>query len=67
MTDHELEEFRYDVATYLLDQMSEGSRYQYAHDKMLSLLQDRSEERLREYMPVRPVKSKKTAGKGFSV
>ncbi len=66
MTSNELEELRYDVATYLLDQMSEGARYQYAHDKMLTLLQSRSEEKLLAYMPVKPNKQKKPSGGGFN-
>jgi len=66
MTSNELEELRYDVATYLLDQMSEGARYQYAHDKMLSLLQSRSEENLMAYMPVKINRKNKSGGGGFN-
>ena len=70
MTDSQLEEFRYDVAHALLKQMSKGSQYQYALDKMLELIKDATEDELCEMAPSEVVKHKKPKdktkrGKGF--
>ena len=68
MTDSQLEEFRYDVAHALLKQMSKGSQYQYALDKMLELIQNKTEEELCEMAPSEVIKHKKPKnkrGKGF--
>lgn len=64
MTGNELEEYRSDVATYLLNNMSKGSVFQYAHDKMMQLLAVRTEEELNELMP--PPKPKKPKDKSKS-
>ncbi len=63
MTDSELEEFRYDVAYSLLKQMSKGSQFQYALDKMVELIQYATEEELCEMAPSEVVKHKKTKNK----
>ena len=68
MTDSQLEEFRYDVAHALLKQMSKGSQYQYALDKMLELIQNKTEDELCEMAPSEVIKHKKPKdkrGKGF--
>ena len=63
MTDSQLEEFRYDVAHALLKQMSKGSQYQYALDKMLELIKDATEDELCEMAPSEVVKHKKPKDK----
>ena len=68
MTDSELEEFRYDVAFALLKGMSKGSQFQYALDKMLELIQNKTEDELCEMAPSEVIKHKKPKdkrGKGF--
>ncbi len=59
MNEKELEEYRSDVATYLLKQMSKGSVFQYAHDKMMQLIDICTEEDLKEMMPSVKKKSPK--------
>ena len=63
MTDSQLEEFRYDVAHALLKQMSKGSQYQYALDKMLELIQHNTEDELCEMAPSEVIKHKKPKDK----
>ena len=63
MTDSQLEEFRYDVAYALLKQMSKGSQFQYALDKMIELIQHATEEELCEMAPSEVVKHKKSKDK----
>ena len=63
MTDSQLEEFRYDVAFALLKGMSKGSQFQYALDKMLELIEDKTEEELCEMAPSTVVKQKKLKDK----
>ena len=70
MTDSQLEEFRYDVAHALLKQMSKGSQFQYALDRMLYLIKDRTEDELCEMAPSEVIKHKRPKdkpkrGKGF--
>ena len=70
MTDSELEELRYNVAHYLLSKMSKGSQFQYALDRMLSLMALYTEEELYEIAPSEKPKHKKQKdipkrGKGF--
>ena len=67
MNEKELEEYRYDVATHLLKQMSKGSLFQYAHDKMLLIISDYSEEQLPEILPKpKPKKTKDKKKFGFN-
>lgn len=63
MTDSQLEELRYDVAYSLLKQMSKGSQFQYALDKMIELIQHATEEELCEMAPSEVVKHKKPKDK----
>ena len=63
MTDSQLEEFRYDVAHALLSRMSKGSQYQYALDKMLELIEDKTEDELCEMAPSEVIKHKKPKDK----
>ena len=63
MTDSQLEEFRYDVATVLLKRMSQGSVWHYAHDKMLQLISDKTEEELCEMAPSEVPKHRKPKDK----
>ena len=63
MTDSQLEEFRYDVAHALLKQMSKGSQYQYALDKMLELIQNKTEDELCDIAPSEVIKHKKPKDK----
>ena len=70
MTDSQLEEFRYDVAHALLKNMSKGSQFQYALDKMIELIQYATEDELCEMAPSEVIKHKKPKhkpkpGKGF--
>ena len=68
MTDSELEELRYDVAYALLKNMSKGSQFQYALDKMLELIKDDTEEELTEMahsIRVNKQKKPKDKPKGF--
>tara|TARA_B100000073_G_scaffold60790_1_gene45074 strand:- start:128 stop:334 length:207 start_codon:yes stop_codon:yes gene_type:complete len=65
MNENELEEYRSDVATYLLKQMSKGSLFQYAHDKMMQLIDKCTEEELREMMPPEKKKKPKKKDKTF--
>ena len=58
MNDNELEEYRYDVAGRLLKQMSNGTRYMFALDRMIHLLDEKSEAQLKEMDP-KPQKKKK--------
>ena len=65
-----LEELRYDVAHYLLSKMSKGSQFQYALDRMLTLIALYTEEELYEIAPSKKPKHKKQKdipkpGKGF--
>ena len=59
LNSQELEEFRYDVAHALLSQMSKGSQFQYALDRMLQLMSLYTEQELCEIAP--PVLIKQTA------
>ena len=63
MTDSQLEELRYDVAYSLLKQMSKGSQFQYALDKMIELIQHATEEELCEMAPSEVVIQKKPKDK----
>ena len=63
MTDSQLEELRYDVAHALLKQMSKGSQFQYALDKMIELIQHATEEELCEMAPSEVVIQKKPKDK----
>mgnify|MGYP001405094217 CR=1 FL=1 len=63
MTDSQLEELRYDVAYALLKNMSKGSQFQYALDKMLELIKDKTEEELFEMAPSVAAKQKKPKNK----
>ena len=63
MTDSQLEEFRYDVAHALLKEMSKGARFQMALDKMLDLLEHKTEQELCEMAPSTVVKQKKPKDK----
>ncbi len=63
MTDSQLEELRYDVAYALLKQMSKGSQFQYALDKMIELIQHATEEELCEMAPSEVVIQKKPKDK----
>ena len=63
MTDSQLEELRYDVAYSLLKQMSKGSQFQYALDKMIELIQHATEEELCEMAPSEVVKHKQPKDK----
>ena len=62
MTSKELEELRYDVAHHQLSQMSKGSQFQYALDRMLQLMDLYDEEKLRAMLPKQ---KDKTSGGGF--
>ena len=59
MTDSQLEEFRYDIAYALLKEMSKGSQFQFALDRMLELLADKTEEQLVEMAPAQVIKEQK--------
>ena len=59
MTDSQFEEFKYDVAHALLKDMSKGARFQMALDKMLDILEHKTEEELCEMAPSVVVKQKK--------
>ena len=65
----ELEEFRSDVAHALLSKMSKGSQFQFALDRMLQLIAEKTEEELCEMAPPvvvkQPSKNKKKGGIGF--
>tara|TARA_B100000073_G_C23703383_1_gene561271 strand:+ start:265 stop:480 length:216 start_codon:yes stop_codon:yes gene_type:complete len=65
----ELEEFRSDVAHALLSKMSKGSQFQFALDRMLQLIAEKTEEELCEMAPPvvvkQPPKNKKKGGTGF--
>ena len=63
MTDSQLEEFRYDVAHALLKEMSKGAQFQMALDKMLDLIQDKTEQELCEMAPSVVVKQKRPKNK----
>tara|TARA_B100001094_G_scaffold235767_1_gene230843 strand:+ start:1280 stop:1486 length:207 start_codon:yes stop_codon:yes gene_type:complete len=63
LTDSQLEELRYDVAYALLKQMSKGSQFQYALDKMIELIQHATEEELCEMAPSEVVIQKKPKDK----
>ena len=69
MTDSQLEEFKYDVAHALLKEMSKGARFQMALDKMLDLLEHKTEQELCDMAPSVVVKQKKpkdkSKAKGF--
>ena len=69
MTDSQFEEFRYDVAYALLKEMSKGARFQMALDKMLDILEHKTEQELCEMAPSVVVKQKrpkdKSKAKGF--
>ena len=68
MTADELEELRYDVAHQLLSNMSKGSQFQYALDRMLQLMSHYDEAKLREIAPeLKPKKpkDKPKRAKGF--
>lgn len=62
MSKEHLEDLRYDVAHELLSRMSKGSQYQYALDKMIDLIKDKTEDQLKEMKSTKP--QKKTRG-GF--
>ena len=63
MTDSQLEEFRYDVAYALLKEMSKGSQFQFALDKMIDLVADKTEQELCDMAPSTVVKQKKPKDK----
>ncbi len=63
MTDSQLEEFRYDVAYALLKQMSKGSQFQFALDKMIDIIADKTEDELCEMAPSEVVIQKKPKNK----
>ena len=63
MNKDQLEEFRYDVAHALLKQMSKGSQFQIALDRMLDILADRTEQELCEMSPNIVLKKKKPRNK----
>ena len=63
MTDSQLEELRYDVAHHLLSNMSKGSQFQYALDKMIELIQHATEDELYEMAPAEKPKHKKPKDK----
>jgi len=72
MDKKELEELRYDVANYLLSNMSKGAQYQYALDKMLQLCDHYDEEEMKKILAKESKKSmknhlrkKKNRGVGF--
>ena len=69
MTDSQLEEFKYDVAHALLKEMSKGARFQMALDKMLDLLEHKTEQELCDMAPSTVVIQKKpkdkSKAKGF--
>ena len=71
MDKKELEELRYDVANYLLSNMSKGAQYQYALDKMLQLCDHYDEKELKEILSESKtdmkdhLKKKKSKGVGF--
>ena len=56
MTESELEEFRYDVAHALLKQMSKGTQFQFALDRVLHNISDLSEQELCEMAPSTVIK-----------
>lgn len=62
MNKNELEELRYNAAKLLLDRMSEGSKYQYALDKVIETITHKTEEELKGILKTKP--DKKTGG-GF--
>ena len=70
MNKNELEEFRYDVATALLKQMSKGSVWHHAHDRMMQLISNATEQELCDMAPSTVIKQKKPKKKdksfGFS-
>ena len=57
MSKEHLEELRYDVANLVLSRMSKGSQYQYALDKMIDLLKDKTEDQLKEIKDKKPLNS----------
>ena len=63
MTDSQLEEFRYDVAYALLKEMSKGSQFQLALDKVLDTLSKSTEEELCEMAPSSVIKQRKPKDK----
>ena len=66
MNDNDLEELRYNVAHHMLSEMSKGSQFQYALDRMMDLMDKHTEEELLGMLPKkkRP-KKKKSKGGGF--
>ena len=63
LSENELEEFRYDVAHTLLSNMSKGSQFQYALDRMLQLMSLYDEEKLCEIAPSTVTTQKKSKDK----
>ena len=63
MTDSQLEEFRYDVAHYLLSKMSKGSQFQIALDRVLKQIEHCTEEELAEMAPSELPKHRKQRDK----
>ena len=63
MNDKEREELRYDVASHLLNRMSKGSLFQYAHMQMMQLIDHLSEQELLDVLPQN--KAKRNTGQGF--
>ena len=63
MNDKEREELRYDVASHLLNRMSKGSLFQYAHMQMMQLIDHLSEQELLDVLPQK--KRKRNTGQGF--
>ena len=61
MKHKDIEELRYDVAHHLLSEMSQGSQFQYAMDRMLQLIDKHTEKELKKMLP----KKKKSKGGGF--
>ena len=59
MTENELEEFRYDVATEILKDANETLRYHLAHDRVMWLISEKTEQELRDMIPEKK-KSKKS-------
>ena len=63
MDSNQLEAFKYDVAHALLKEMSKGAQFQMALDKMLDLIQDKTEQELCDMAPSVLVKQKRPKNK----
>ena len=62
MNQYELEELRDNVAHILLSRMSKGTQFQFALDKMLDTLKDKTEA---ELLKLAPQFKEKKKPKGF--